>query len=57
MKLFSDKSVIWCVAAGTVVRGSFVERDGYGLYGWVLKGAKNNTRLWYRHLQTMWDVG
>ena len=43
IKHFPDESVIRCVAAGTVARGSFVERDGYGLYGWVLKGAKNNT--------------
>ena len=45
IKHFPDESVIRRVAAGTVARGSFVERDGYGLYGWVLKGAKNNTRF------------
>ena len=45
IKRFPDESVIRTIAAGTVARGSYVERDGYGLYGWVLKGAKNNTRF------------
>lgn len=37
IELFSDELVKWCVAAGTVVRGSS------GLFGRVLKGGKNNT--------------